>query len=117
MRLHLIILLALTSLSSAWLPVEHKVLVSRDGTNLFNATTLTGRRSVKRWLPGSGAIRGVNLGSMFVFEPWIGEAEGSNMGCGNQASEFDCVLALGQSAANAAFQHHWDTWITKADIA
>jgi aryl-phospho-beta-D-glucosidase BglC (GH1 family) len=54
---------------------------------------------------------------MFVFEPWIAEAEWSNMGCGGQASEYDCVLALGQTAANAAFQGHWDTWITQADIA
>lgn len=39
------------------------------------------------------------------------------MGCGGQASEFDCVSHLGQAQANSAFQTHWDSWITQADIA
>jgi aryl-phospho-beta-D-glucosidase BglC (GH1 family) len=114
---HQICLLVLASLVSAWLPREDKVIVSRDGTDLFNSTTVIGRRSSNRWLPASGAIRGVNLGSLFVFEPWIAETEWSNMGCGGKNSEFDCVSALGQTAANAAFQHHWNTWITQVDIA
>jgi len=38
------------------------------------------------------------------------------MGCGSQQSEFDCVSYLGQTAANAAFQNHWATWITQTDI-
>jgi len=69
------------------------------------------------WLPASGKIRGVNLGSLFVFEPVWGETEWSNMGCGSYASEFDCVNGLGQSAANSAFQGHWNSWVTQDDIS
>lgn len=68
------------------------------------------------WLPNF-EVRGVNLGSQFIVEPWMASDEWNSMGCGNAASEFDCVSALGQSAANSAFQHHWDTWTTQQDIA
>jgi hypothetical protein len=104
--------------ASAWLPGVHKTLVSENGTNLFNSTPGYYRNSTKtkRWTPASGKIRGVNLGSMFVFEPWIAETAWSNMGCGSYNSEFDCVSGLGQSAANAAFQSHWNSWITQTDI-
>lgn len=67
------------------------------------------------WLP-EGKIRGVNLGGLFVVEPWMMQDEWSAMGCGGKTSEFDCVLALGQTAANAAFQAHWNRWITHDDI-
>lgn len=40
----------------------------------------------------------------------------SSIGCSSQKSEFDCVSYLGQSAANAAFQSHWESWITQDDI-
>jgi glucan endo-1,6-beta-glucosidase len=101
----------------AWLPGEHKEIYARDGTNLFNNTALGGDSTSKRWLQASGKVRGVNMGSLFVFEPWIAETEWANMGCGGQASEFDCVSHLGQAQANSAFQTHWDSWITQADIA
>jgi aryl-phospho-beta-D-glucosidase BglC (GH1 family) len=101
----------------AWLPGEHKEIYARDGTNLFNNTALGGDSTSKRWLQASGKVRGVNMGSLFVFEPWIAENEWANMGCGGQASEFDCVSHLGQAQANSAFQTHWDSWITQADIA
>lgn len=109
-------LLALVFIStvSAWLPNKHRTIQSRDGINLFSRNTTT----AKRWLPeaSSGKIRGVNLGSMFVFEPWIAESAWSDMGCGAYQSEFDCVSGLGQTAANAAFQSHWASWITQTDI-
>lgn len=38
------------------------------------------------------------------------------MGCGNAVSEFDCVSAIGQTAANSAWGKHWSTWITKDDF-
>lgn len=108
-------LLALATFTSAWMPGVDKSIAALDGTNLFESnTTSTGS---KRWLPASGKIRGVNLGSMFVFEPWIAETEWSRIGCGGQNSEFDCVSALGQEAANLAFQSHWGSWITQSDIS
>ncbi|KAF9696466.1 hypothetical protein EKO04_005538 [Ascochyta lentis] len=61
-------------------------------------------------------IRGVNLGSLFIVEPWMSSGTWKDMGCGDAASEWDCVAALGQDKANAAFQKHWDTFITADDF-
>lgn len=68
------------------------------------------------WLPASGKIRGVNVGTMFVFEPWMDQGEWSNMGCEGQSSEFDCVLNTGQERSDAAFQSHWESWINADDL-
>ncbi|KAG5931240.1 hypothetical protein E4U53_001883 [Claviceps sorghi] len=67
-------------------------------------------------LPGNTKIRGVNLGSQFIIEPWMAGDEFKSMGCGGLNDEWQCVQKLGQAAANRAFQKHWDTWITEADI-
>ncbi|KAL1847720.1 hypothetical protein Plec18170_008381 [Paecilomyces lecythidis] len=106
----------LAGLAAAWLPGVHRDIYSLDGKNLFNRS-IPFRGSSKRWLQSSGKIRGVNLGSLFVFEPWIAESTWSEMGCGDQNSEFDCVSSLGQGAADSAFQKHWGSWITKDDIS
>jgi aryl-phospho-beta-D-glucosidase BglC (GH1 family) len=104
------------ALVSAWLPGEDKVITSKDNVDLFNRTVSAGGSS-KRWLPASGKIRGVNMGSHFIVEPWLMSNSWASMGCGGDVkSEFDCVLKLGQDAANTAFQHHWDTWITQAEL-
>lgn len=73
--------------------------------------------SANAWLPGSDKIRGVNLGSQFIIEPWMASDEFSSMGCGGLNDEWSCVQKLGQDAADAAFQKHWDTWITQDDIS
>ncbi|ERS98107.1 endo-beta-1,6-glucanase [Sporothrix schenckii 1099-18] len=107
---------SLLGVAKAWLPQDnvHR-MEARDGTNLFNKTTT---RSVEgRWLTTNGApLRGVNLGSQFVLEPWMASNTWSSMGCSGQNSEFDCVSHLGQAAANAAFQNHWGSWITEDDF-
>ena len=110
---YLLLLLAVFATRAlAWLPFHD------DGTGLFNHTfEVTNSSFSKRTLPAFDKIRGVNLGSMFVFEPWMASNEWNNMGCGPYKSEFDCVVGLGQDRANAAFQNHWNTWITQADIA
>jgi len=109
----------------AWLPGLDKIITTHNGTNLFNSTDAPYNNSTnthfnsttnKRWLQASGKIRGVNMGSLFVFEPWIGSTEWNNMGCGNTNSEFDCTVQLGQAQANSVFQNHWNTWITQNDI-
>ncbi|KAF2661654.1 glycoside hydrolase family 5 protein [Lophiostoma macrostomum CBS 122681] len=61
-------------------------------------------------------IRGVNLGSLFIIEPWMTNDTCVSMGCDKTKSESDCVVALGQDAANNAFQKHWDTYITEQDL-
>jgi len=60
-----------------------------------------------QWLPtrDAGMIRGVNLGGLFISEPWMMMDEWQNMGCANTKSEFDCVRLLGQAAADNAFQN------------
>ncbi|EGX52505.1 hypothetical protein AOL_s00043g294 [Orbilia oligospora ATCC 24927] len=70
------------------------------------------------WLPTKDAstIRGVNLGGLFVIEPWLQHVTWQNMKCGSQKSEFDCVMSLGQSQADKTFANHWKTWITEADL-
>ena len=103
------------ALVSAWLPGDDKVITSSSNVDLFNRTPSINSGS-KRWLPGSGKLRGVNLGSVFIAEPWLMGNSWGQMGCGDQKSEFDCVLKLGQQAANSAFKHHWDTWITQSEL-
>ena len=102
--------------ASAWMPGVDRIITNETGSDLFNATG-SWSASEKRWLSGSGKLRGVNLGSLFVIEPWLNQVAWGNMGCGDVRSEFDCVLKLGQGQANAVFQQHWDTWITQNDIA
>ncbi|KAJ6437124.1 C6 zinc finger domain-containingprotein [Purpureocillium lavendulum] len=68
------------------------------------------------WLPGNDKIRGVNLGSQFIIEPWMAADEFLSMGCGGLNDEWSCVEKLGQDAANAAFKKHWDSWTTQDDI-
>lgn len=64
-----------------------------------------------------GKIRGVNLGGWLVSEPWmLGDEWKEVMGCGNAGSEFDCVLAKGQDAADESFDAHYARWITPDDI-
>ncbi|RDW93956.1 glycoside hydrolase family 5 protein [Aspergillus mulundensis] len=112
-------LLALTSslpLTLAWLPGVEKEIYSSTGTNIFNASATSNSPS-KRWLPASNKIRGVNLGSHFVVEPWMASNAWNTMGCGGQKSEFDCVMALGQDTADQVFADHWGSWITQDDIA
>lgn len=102
MKLTKFTLAALIPLTIAWLPETDKLIISTNDTNLFT--------------PSNGKIRGVNMGSLFVFEPWIAETTWSNMGCKDRKSEFDCVSSIGEGAANSAFKEHWDTWITQEDI-
>ena len=118
MMLFLLLFTSIT-LVSAWMP-GNRTVTSQAGHNLFtrpsNLTTngnLTGQ-----WLPGNLPIRGANLGSLFIVEPWMASNQWSNViGCGDQKSEFDCVQHLGQSTANSKFAQHWSDWITQGDIS
>ncbi|EMR66973.1 hypothetical protein MGN70_006916 [Eutypa lata] len=71
----------------------------------------------RRWNPGLDKIRGVNLGSQFIIEPWMANDAWTEMGCGGLNDEWQCVESLGQDAADAAFATHWDSWTTQDDIA
>ena len=114
--------LSLLSQAWAWLPGEHRQIVSRDGVDLFNRSSLhEAGVSIKRYLPNSygndkNAIRGVNLGSLFILEDWQAGGVMSSWGC-DRTSEFDCDSSLNdQSKANSLFQEHWNTWIPADDF-
>lgn len=101
----------------AWLPSERNLFNVSDPSDALDTYLSAGNgRMAKRTLPSSGKIRGVNLGSLFVLEPWMASNEWSIMGCSGMASEFDCVSKLGQAAADSAFQAHWARFITENDI-
>ncbi|KAL4870287.1 glucan endo-1,6-beta-glucosidase B [Aspergillus spectabilis] len=82
-------LFASLPLTLAWYPGLEKKIYTTTGENIFNST------SSKRWLPSESKIRGVNLGTHFIFEPWISNKD----------------------AADSAFAGHWGSWITQDDIA
>lgn len=111
------LLLFLTAVN-AWLPHERNFFDQRRDTD--DVTQQYARHKDKditsRYLPQHNPIRGVNLGSLFVVEPWMANSEWTFMGCSGQSSESDCVQSLGQSAANSAFEKHWDTWISETDL-
>ena len=118
MRSLILTITAYAAISAAWMPTGNDSLVSKVKT-LHQAPVLQqdGQNETTRWLPGNLPIRGVNLGSQFIIEPWMANNEWNAMGCGGQASEFDCVGKLGQAQANSVWQKHWSTWTTKDDIA
>ena len=109
MKQSLILLLGSALLSAAWMPAD-KSLWGKPKPKPNHRELKS-----KRWLPGY-EIRGVNLGAMFIIEPWMAGQEWTSMGCDGQCSEFDCVSHLGQDKANAAWDTHWKTWITTADL-
>ncbi|KAI4255148.1 MAG: hypothetical protein LQ352_002719, partial [Teloschistes flavicans] len=106
------------TLSYAWLPIAQDESVFRD-RDLPQAPLgpQDDENATMRWLPTSGKIRGVNLGSQFIMEPWMANDEWNKMGCEGQQSEFDCVNKLGQAQADSVWATHWATWTTKDDIA
>ncbi|KAJ1556821.1 hypothetical protein HK405_001714, partial [Cladochytrium tenue] len=78
-RLLLLLLAAAATLpapAAAWLPVVHKNVTSLAGKNLF----VTSAGAVAKF-------RGVNLGSLFVVEPWMAGSEWSSViGCSGENS-------------------------------
>jgi hypothetical protein len=108
--------------SNAWLPGEHRQIISRDHLDLFNRSSLhEAGLLTKRYLPhdygnDKNAIRGVSLGSLFIIENWLSDDIFEDWGC-NSASEFDCVSSMNdQAKANSKFQEHWGKWITRNDF-
>ena len=114
LRSTLAALAAFVSLSHAWLPGDDKPILDKRGFSLFEEPRPEGVD--KRWTPGKLPIRGVNLGSLFVFEPWTDWQEWQNMGCSGQKSEFDCVMNTGQDRSNSAFQTHYKNYINDNDL-
>lgn len=107
-------------LALAWLPGEHKQIISLDGLDLFNRSSLYDHGlAAKRSLPSIGnkvKVRGVNLGAYFIVENWMASTVFSGFAC-NSKSEFDCVSSLNnQAKADSDFQGHWKSWIGPVDF-
>ncbi|KAH7118847.1 putative glucan endo-1,6-beta-glucosidase B [Dendryphion nanum] len=109
------LVLGLSSVVNAWLPHERN-LFGAQPDSIFVYFAAGKGRTIKRYLPSFNKIRAVNLGSLFVIEPWMVSKKWGDMGCGDMRSEFDCVKLLGQKAADVKFQEHWNTWITTSDM-
>lgn len=105
----------LFALANAWLPWQEKEIFARDGTTLFRRDLHKYDSQLRRYLPSASKIRGVNLGSLFVFEPWLAGGLWDDM-CGDAQAESECTASLGQEKANITFQNHWSTWILKSDF-
>ncbi|KZV96513.1 glycoside hydrolase [Exidia glandulosa HHB12029] len=95
---------------------------STSTTPTSTPTTPTSSANENHQLPAEG-IRGVNVGSWFLIEPYMMEGEWQEMGgelCGNcmecANTEFDLVKKLGQEQADQVFAKHWETFITKDDV-
>ncbi|RMZ86061.1 hypothetical protein DV737_g3, partial [Chaetothyriales sp. CBS 132003] len=101
----------------------YDVILSKEGIDRFDKRdrSVSVDSLIRRNLPQNisndkNAIRGVNLGGLFVIENWLENDVFAGWGC-NSSSEFDCVASLSnQSKANSLFQQHWDSWITQDDF-
>ncbi|TID20522.1 glycoside hydrolase family 5 protein [Venturia nashicola] len=117
MHLFKVVLPLFATSAWAWLPSDRNLFDVSHPSGASNTYLPAGNgRIAKRTLPSFGKIRGVNLGSLFVLEPWMASKEWSIMGCNGTNSEFDCVSKLGQAVADSAFQAHWARFITKNDV-
>lgn len=84
--------------------------------SILVASLVTCPSLVDAWLPKNGKIRGVNLASLFISEPWMDYGEWSRMGCNGQKSELGCVRSAGQARSDKAFQDHYANWINEQDL-
>ncbi|KAJ2357922.1 hypothetical protein GGF43_001167 [Coemansia sp. RSA 2618] len=72
----------------------------------------------KRFGRSGDVIRGVNLGGLFVLEPWITpslfeEWNGSNR---KVVDEWSYCEVLGKSECLTRLKKHWASWVTESDI-
>lgn len=102
---------------TVWNPTVSDSTISNTTDGNTTATEVTAAGS--RWLPSGTKVRGVNLGTAFLFEPWMATSEWEKMGCSSQSgqrTEWSCVEQLGQDQANEVFQSHYATFINGDDI-
>ncbi|GAA6044344.1 hypothetical protein JCM8097_004580 [Rhodosporidiobolus ruineniae] len=79
------------------------------GTNAASAAGPTASVTPTKetaWMPVE-KVRGVNLGSLFVFEP---------LGCAAYSSEWPCIEALGLDALQTKFEAHWGGFYNETDF-
>jgi aryl-phospho-beta-D-glucosidase BglC (GH1 family) len=108
MKIIILTLLGCLAVTQAWLPTN-----SPFGKNL-------------RAFCRAKKIRGANLGSQFIIEPYMAADDWLNMGCGQfpedsaAKAERDCIenqLRGRQSQANKVWHQHWGSWTKQSDFA
>ena len=118
MKSLILTIMAYAGLATAWIPTRYDPLPSHSiHPGQTSIMPRAEQNESARWISASLPIRGVNLGSQFIVEPWMANDEWNSMGCNDTASEFDCVSKLGQAQANTSWAKHWSTWTTKDDIS
>lgn len=92
-----------------------KTIRAADGKDLFRRQAPSGSDGTRTAYFKKG-IRGVSLGSLFLFEPWIDQDEWSRIGCNGAQAEKQCGEQLGQDGVNKAFDQHWSSFYTQQDF-
>ncbi|GAA5829993.1 hypothetical protein JCM3766R1_006732 [Sporobolomyces carnicolor] len=67
------------------------------------------------WVPVK-KIRAVNLGSLFVMEPWMARTSWDALGCTGFDSEWECNEARGMKTMQERWETHWDTFYQEEDF-
>ncbi|BGP17746.1 hypothetical protein JCM10213v2_005788 [Rhodosporidiobolus nylandii] len=67
------------------------------------------------WFPVE-KVRGVNLGSLFIFEPWMARTSWEKLGCSAYDSEWPCIEALGLDTLQPKFEEHWSSFYNETDF-
>ncbi|KAJ2781827.1 hypothetical protein H4R18_002636 [Coemansia javaensis] len=89
---------------------------------LFLATGAAGSPAPaprQRFGSSNGPIRGVNLGGLFVLEPWITPSlfkQWEGGGDRRVVDEWTYCSALGKDECRARLTKHWGSWVTESDI-
>ncbi|KAL9085150.1 MAG: hypothetical protein Q9159_004876 [Coniocarpon cinnabarinum] len=87
-----------------------------SATSSMSATAVGSNPDARPTPFESSSIRGVNLGGLFVYEPWIAQDLWNATDCKGTDSEWACGSKVGQDAVNKIFQNHWATWYTQDDF-
>ncbi|GAA6059000.1 hypothetical protein JCM10212_001710 [Sporobolomyces blumeae] len=61
-------------------------------------------------------VRGVNLGSLFIMEPWMARDSWNGMGCQGYDSEWECNEARGMGEMQERWENHWATFYQEEDF-
>ncbi|GAA5902186.1 hypothetical protein JCM8208_002499 [Rhodotorula glutinis] len=73
------------------------------------------RSKATAWFPVD-KVRGVNLGSLFVFEPWMAPTSWARLGCSSFDSEWPCIEAVGADVLQSKFEAHWSSFYNETDF-